>query len=233
MMQDKTIALVACTQKENIEDTLLYESLLLLDGKEDPYCTIDYKHFYTKNKEGLCRRYNQFLDAYGDDYDIAVFVHDDVFIDDGKLSFKLINAHNNYDIVGVAGGINPSIKEPALWHIMCGGFGPNLRGFAGHYCTEDEVMITSFGPTPSRVTIADGVFLSVDTKKVKQAGWRFNENYTFHHYDIASCLDANKLKLKVGVYPILIYHMSPGLRSLNDPVFLQNQTKFINEYSSY
>lgn len=233
MTRDKSIAVVCCTKKSKKEDTLLYESLVQLDGLDDPYSSIDYVHFYTDNKEGLCKQYNNFLNKYGDDYDIVAFVHDDVFIDDGKLALKLIQAHESYDIVGIAGGVNPTIKEPALWHIMCGGFGPNLRGFAGHYTGDGSIAITSFGPTPSRVAIADGVFLSVDTKKINKVNWRFNENYSFHHYDISSCLDANKKKLKIGVYPILLYHVSPGLQSLSDTVFLQNQAKFMKEYQSY
>jgi hypothetical protein len=233
MTREKTIAVVSCTKESNKEDPLLYKSLLTLDGKDDPYSSIDYIHFYTNNKQGLCKKYNEFLEEFGDDYDIVAFVHDDVFIDDGKLALKLIMAHELFDIVGVAGGINPLIKEPALWHLMCGGFGPNLRGFAGHYLQDDSISITSFGPTPSRVAIADGLFLSVNTQSIKRSGWKFNENYTFHHYDISSCLDANKKKLKVGVYPILLYHMSPGLKSLNDPTFLSNQAKFMKEYSSY
>lgn len=233
MIREKTIAIVSCTKHKNKEDTLLFESLVFLSGLDDPYSNIDYQHFYTENKDGLCKKYNEFLDEHGSDYDIVAFVHDDVFIDDGKLAYKLIEAHKEYDIVGVAGGVNPQIKEPALWHLMCGGFGPNLRGFAGHYLPGGNMAITSFGPTPSRVAVADGLFLSVDTKKVKDAGWKFNENYNFHHYDISSCLDANKLKLKIGVYPILIYHKSPGLLSLQDPVFLQNQAKFMKEYGSH
>lgn len=229
----KHIALVSCTKKDKMEDTLLYSSISQTTLSDDIYSTFDYVYFFVKNKEGLCKRYNEFLDRHGDDYDYVVFVHDDVFLDDGKIRQKLIDAHKEYDIVGVAGGINPQIKEPALWHIMCGGFGPNLRGFAGHYLPDGKISITNFGPTPDRVAIADGVFLSVNTKRIKAANWRFNENYSFHHYDIASCLDANKLKLKIGVYPILLYHESPGLRSLSDTLFLENQAKFMKEYSSY
>jgi len=233
MIRDKTIALVVCTKQLDFKKTLVYESLTTLDGLDDPYSSIDYVHYYTNNKEGLSKRYNQFLNENGEDYDIVVFVHDDVFIDDGKLALKLIQAHETYDIVGVAGGVNPQIKEPALWHIMCGGFGSNLRGFAGHYLPQGGVAITSFGSTPGRVAIADGLFLSVNTKRVQETGWKFNENYTFHHYDIASCLDANKLKLKIGVCPILLYHKSPGLKSLSDTLFLENQAKFLKEYSAY
>ena len=229
----KTIAIVSCTTQENDQQTLLRQSITQLTEDSDPHAIFDYAYFFANNTKGLSKRYNEFLDHHGEDYDIVVFVHDDVYLDDGKIRQKLIAAHEQYDIVGVAGGVNPTIQEPALWHLMCGGFGPNLRGFAGHYLPDRSIAITNFGPTPARVALADGVFLSVNTKKIKQANWRFNENYTFHHYDIASCLDANKAKLKIGVWPILLYHMSPGLRSLSNPVFLENQAKFIKEYRAY
>jgi hypothetical protein len=118
---------------------------------------------------------------------------------------------------------------------MCGGFqGGNLRGFAGHITPDaQKVSITNFGQTPERVTVIDGAFMSINPKRAKQADWQFNENYTFHHYDLSSCLDANKKKLKIGVVPILTYHSSPGLRDINDKTFTENQAKFLKEYASY
>jgi hypothetical protein len=229
----KTIALVSCTTKINSEDTLLYKSLQKINKERTPYSVFDYYYFWTDNKEGLSKRYNEFLDHHGDDFDYIVFAHDDIFIDDYGVIEKLKIAHEDYDIVGLAGGVSPSVKEPCLWHIMCGGFGPNLRGFVGHYTSNNSVAMTNFGPTPARVAIADGLFLSINTHKAKSVGWKFNENYDFHLYDIASCIDANNLKLKIGVYPILVYHMSPGLRSLSDTVFLNNQAKFMKEYTSH
>jgi hypothetical protein len=231
-MREKTIALVCCTAKSSAKDTLLYQSIAE-QSVDDVYAVFDYCHYYESNKEGLSKRYNEFLETHIDDYDMIVFVHDDVYLDDGRVRQKLAIAHEQFDIVGVAGGVAPVIREPALWHIMCGGFGPNLRGFAGHYVSDKTVSVTNFGPTPARVAIADGVFLSVKTEAIKRTNWLFNENFTFHHYDIASCLDANKKKLKIGVWPILLFHMSPGLRSLDDVTFLENQAKFINEYRNY
>jgi hypothetical protein len=184
------------------------------------------------NTQGLSKRYNAFIDKCGSRYEYIVFVHDDVFVDDLNVCQKLINAHNNFDIVGLAGGVNPVVKPPALWHIMCGGFGSgNLRGAVAHPATADSIAMTSFGITPCRVAVLDGLFLSVKVSSIKKVGWKFNENYTFHHYDIASCIDANKKKLKLGVTPIWVIHNSPGLLNPNDKLFLASQEKFISEYS--
>ena len=116
---------------------------------------------------------------------------------------------------------------------MCGGFtGGNLHGAVAHL-HDGRSMTTPFGPVPVRTAIVDGVFMSVNVKKVKEAKWKFNENYDFHLYDISSCLDANKKKLKVGVAPIHLIHASPGLRNFNDITFQKNQTQFLKEYASY
>ena len=117
---------------------------------------------------------------------------------------------------------------------MCGGFNSgNLRGAVAHYANNDKIFMTSFGFIPCRVAVLDGLFLSVKTESIKKSGWRFNENYTFHHYDIASSLDANKKKLKLGVAPIWVIHKSPGLLNSNDKLFLDSQEKFIREYSNW
>ncbi|NBP02026.1 MAG: hypothetical protein EBU90_18230 [Proteobacteria bacterium] len=209
-----------------IKDTLFYKSIDNVVGEK-------YICFDQGNQEGLSKRYNEILKGCKDKFEYIVFVHDDVHLDDDKTMEKLIEAHKEYDIVGLAGGLNPVIQAPALWHLMCGGFqSGNLRGVVGHFKNEKEYFFTHFGNSPSRVAILDGVFLSVKTESIKKSDWKFNENYTFHHYDIASSLDANKLKLKLGVYPIKIIHKSPGLLNPNCKLFTDSQEKFIREYSS-
>jgi hypothetical protein len=224
------IAVISCSQEAVAENTLLVKSLDNI--KKYVNVVPEYVRVFTSNKEGLSTCYNRALNE-DTESDIMVFVHDDVSIDDGLFIPKLIEAHKTYDIVGIAGGLNPLIKAPALWHLMCGGFGSNLRGAAGHYLDDTLTAITNFGYAPARVAILDGVFLSVKIDSIRRTGWKFNENYKFHHYDIASCLDANSLKLKLGVANIHINHKSPGLRSLDDKSFLESQSIFLNEYKTY
>jgi len=225
-----TFAIVSCTQLADYKQTLLYKSVAKLERESNLVLT-DKIFFFTQNKLGLSEAYNQFLKD-NPIYDYVLFVHDDIWIDDAGFIFKLEEGHKKYDIIGIAGGLNPGLKVPALWHIMCGGFqGGNLRGFAGHYLPDGKTTnITNFGPSPSRVTLIDGAFMSVNVRKTEKVNWRFNENYTYHHYDLSSCIDANTLKLKLGVIPILTYHNSPGLRSLEDETFCKNQKQFLEEY---
>ncbi|NBW58178.1 hypothetical protein EBR43_10460 [bacterium] len=224
------IAFFFCTRSPHAEDTLAYKSLIKI--KDNTLQKFDI-HYSANNREGLSKSYNQkMLEKNIEKYDYIVFLHDDVYVDDYNICNKLIKAHESYDIVGLAGGINPQIKKPALWHLMCGGFGPNLRGAVAHYANETQLFMTNFGPTPSRVTILDGLFISVSTDSVIKTGWKFNEDYSFHHYDIASSLDANEKKLKLGVFPIWVVHKSPGLLNINDNTFTQSQEKFIRKYAN-
>ena len=221
------IAIFSCTKGDSTP--MLKHSIDVINEHIKNPITV---HICRNNKEGLSKRYNEFL--YSDhSYDYIAFCHDDVYFDDALLEAKLEKYHKDYDIIGVAGGNNCKIQAPALWHLMCGGFtGGNLHGAVAHL-HDGRSMTTPFGPVPVRTAIVDGVFMSVNVKKVKEAKWKFNENYDFHLYDISSCLDANKKKLKVGVAPIHLIHASPGLRNFNDITFQKNQTQFLKEYASY
>ncbi len=224
------VAIISCTQKKQSEA----KSLMIYRSFED--CNFSNNvvlDIIWENKESLSKVYNRCIEYYKNkNYDFLVFVHDDVYLDDRKLVEKLQKAVDecNYDIIGLAGGLNPKIKFPSLWHIMTEK--KDQRGQVQHPVNEKQIYYTAFGPTPSRVAIADGVFLAINLKKIIEVGWKFNENYSFHHYDIASCLDANKLKLKIGVYPIHIIHLSPGLRSLDDKSWKESNQKFLREYGS-
>lgn len=223
-----SIAFFSATRNK-ITDTLYYKSITKIAEKDSNITPF----FESYNKAGLSKCYNTFLEKQIDNFEYIVFCHDDITIDDYNITSKLELYHKKFDIIGLAGGINPIIRQPALWHLMCGGFSSgNLRGAVAHYIDDQALHVTSFGATPSRVTVLDGLFLSLKTASIKAAGWKFNENYTFHHYDIASSLDANKLKLRLGVAPIWAIHKSPGLMNINDAVFTQSQIKFLREYSS-
>lgn len=220
--------IVSATKGEQYKDTLLSQSIEAIASKG---ISIEIE-FITNNSTGLSKVYNQSIERYAKEYDCIVFAHDDLYLDDAFIIDKLRDGFDfGYDIIGLAGGINPTIKAPTLWHIMCSR--ENLRGAVAHF-TEDgsNLFVSSFGTCKSRVTVLDGLFLAVNTKRILETGWKFNENYDFHLYDLASCLDANKLKLKMGVLPIHVVHTSHGLLDINDPVFVKNQTQFLKEYAS-
>jgi len=191
----------------------------------------------TNNTNGLPKVYNTALTKKNEQkHDIAVFVHDDVYIDDLKLRGKLYKSMfvDDYDIVGIAGASTCKIQHPALWHLMSDR--ESWSGCVYHPSggTESmQIIATNFGPVPKRCVLLDGVFLAVNIAKVRKAKWRFNDNYKFHHYDIASCIDANNKQLKLGTAPIHIIHDSPGLRSIEDEEWSNSEQQFLKEYSKH
>jgi hypothetical protein len=186
------------------------------------------------NAEGLPVVYNRKLEQYsGKDVEFLVFSHDDVYLDDLKLGDKLEAAHRNlgYQIIGAAGAARVKVAYPSLWHVMSEP--RDRRGYVHHFSETGQVFCTSFGLTPSEVVVLDGLFVAVHLPSVLASGWRFNENYEFHHYDLASCLDAATKGLKVGVYPIHMIHQSPGLDSFSNPSWRSSNERFLAEYGSH
>lgn len=224
----KTTLYVSCTQKSNEEDTLINQSAYNTGflGEDDTL------HIVTNNRRGLSKVYNEFInEKIAKEHDRIIFVHDDVYIDDVMINVKLNEAmygESKFDIVGLAGTRNPQIKHPALWHIM--GKREDHRGYAGHIFGKHKVM-TGFGLTPDRVAIIDGLFVAVNVARALETGWRWNENFDFHHYDIASCIDANAKGMRIGVWPINVFHASPGLASLEDVAWSKSNEKFLQLYS--
>lgn len=222
------VVITACTRKTDQEA----QSLPIFRSWKDGLNTPNYKlDIVWENTEGLSKNYNQKIQQYKDsEVEFLVCVHDDVYIDDLKLYEKLVQGYRlGYNIIGLAGGLNPRLTNPALWHIMTER--NQQRGQVAHPAgNPNQNMVTPFGPTPSRVAIADGLFLAVHLPTVTKTNWKFNENYTFHHYDIASCIDAKREKLKIGVYPIHVIHSSPGLMSIHDKMWADSNETFLKEY---
>ena len=223
------LVLISCTRKTQEERGTLPLYRSYMDGLNTPNIKLD---MTWENKDGISSVYNKKIKEYSDtDVEFLVCVHDDVYIDDLKIYEKLSAAKTklNYDIVGLAGGLNPKISDAALWHIMTDR--SQQRGEVAHPAgQQNQTMTTAFGPTPSRVAIADGLFLALHLPSIKKTNWKFNEKYKFHHYDIASCIDANRMGIRIGVYPIHVIHSSPGLMSIHDKNWSESNKTFINEY---
>jgi hypothetical protein len=188
--------------------------------------------FTTNNTNSLASVYNHYItNTYKDE--TLIMAHDDLYIDDDRLEAKVFKALKQYDVVGLAGTTGPlNIKEPALWHIM-GGPRENFRGSVAHYTNDTQCYSTSFGLTPDRVLLIDGLFMAVKVKTLLDKGIKFDESNPsrFHFYDLDFCLQCNQVGLKIGVWPIWCIHKSPGLREYT-PEFLKGQEWFINKWSN-
>jgi GT2 family glycosyltransferase len=215
------IVVCSATKKKNPEDTAIWKSLQKIgDIDIDIEC---------ENTKGLGKYYNNCIKKHSDS-DSIVFVHDDVDIINSDLSYQLLEGFKKYDVIGVAGCVSPKIIEKNLWHWMAGDRN-NCRGIAGHPVDEKSFFVTSFGATPSRVTVIDGVFMALNTKRILSTGTFFDEEFNFHHYDIDFSLTCNANGIKIGVCPILINHQSPGLKEF-DSTWDASNLKFINKWKN-
>lgn len=217
------IVLCSITREKDPNNTLLARSLDKI-GDVSSYIETDNSG---ENVKGLSKFYNECIEKFRDS-DSIVFVHDDAELVFSDLTYQVAAALQNFDVAGVAGCVNPKILEKNLWHWMAEVHG-NMRGFAGHSRSSNDFIITSFGPTPARVTLLDGVFLAINTKKVYDSGVRFDEQFMFHHYDIDFSLVCNKNKLKLGVWPFIINHRSPGLANFHED-WVKSNDLFINKW---
>jgi hypothetical protein len=180
----------------------------------------------TENKEGLPKIYNSFINEEHKDYYI-IFIHDDVLIEDLFFEEKLQLAFEKYDIVGLAGSKRCDLNSPmSAWHLMS-----DKKDWVGEvsHSKDKKVWTSTFGETDSRALILDGLFIGVNVERLLETNTRFDENFTFHHYDISFCLNANNNKLKMGVYPIKVTHFGLG-DSMNTPEWQESAMKFKQLY---
>lgn len=184
-------------------------------------------HVTYNNKIGLCESYNRIIQQPVK-HRYIVLCHHDVSLQYANLQQGLQDGLSMYDVIGVAGGRNPQILEKNLWHWMM----PHdeYRGFAAHAAGNGKMFVTHFGLSPDRVAVLDGVFLAFEHEKIKNSEARFDEQFMWHHYDIDFSLTCNKNKLKIGVYPILIYHESPGLSSIDNSEWNTSNQAFIKKW---
>ena len=185
--------------------------------------------FKENNQDPLPVVYNKAIDfAIQENFDFLVLCHDDVIIE-SDLTYKIPQLMNDYDVIGVAGTTECKLQEPALWHIMGGGFNAGkLHGAVAHG-NEKQKSMTFFGTYPRRVLLLDGVFLCISKKAFNQV--RFDESNPagFHFYDLDYSLACHKAGLKLGVSDIMITHASPGLKEFTEE-FNTGQKWFLEKW---
>jgi len=213
---------ICSATKGKREDTLLWQTK---DIELDVY-------FKEGNKDSLQKVYNKAIDfAIKENLDHIILCHDDIILE--NFDYEKLKVHfETYDVLGVAGASQINLKQPALWHLLGGGFGSgNLHGAVAHIDGHQKSM-TAFGPYPHPAIVMDGVFLAISRKAFKKI--RFDESCPagFHFYDIAYTLDASLAGLKCGVVDAYITHASPGLQSFTDD-WKAGQDWFMEKYDKY
>ena len=187
--------------------------------------------FKQNNKDSLHKAYNKAIKfAMQENIQKLVLVHDDVILENFSED-RLDKLFKKYDVVGCAGTTEVSLKAPALWHLMGGGFGSgNLHGAVAHG-NEDKKHMTSFGEYPKRVVLLDGVFMAIKRKVFSKI--KFDESCPskWHFYDLDYSMQCHKAGFKLGVGDFIITHNSPGLTSFTKE-FNDGQEWFLNKWKT-
>ncbi len=187
--------------------------------------------FKQNNTQSLHKIYNKAIDfALQEDVQRLVLVHDDVILENYSES-KLDNLFEKFDVIGCAGTTEVKLTQPALWHLMGGGFGSGNLYAAVAHGDENNKHMTAFGKYPKRVVLLDGVFLAIHRRVFEKI--RFDEDCPskWHFYDLDYSMQCHKEGFKLGVGDILITHNSPGLTSFTKE-FNEGQQWFLDKWKT-
>jgi Methyltransferase domain/Glycosyltransferase like family/SEC-C motif len=154
----------------------------------------------------------------------VIFVHDDVTIGDLFIQEKLTEVFDRHDyaIAGLAGTSDFKIHQNIEIISWCQYPQEACSGAVEHHRPSMSTMMNTWGPTPRRCVVLDGLFLAVDLKKIRHI--RFDEQFTFHFYDLDFCLTAHQAGLVLGTVNVYVTHRSDG--GYFSQAFREAQAKF-------
>ena len=175
-------------------------------------------HAFFENTRPLGECYNEAIDAAKPE-DILLFVHDDVWIDDWMMGWRVQEALSHFDVVGVVGNRR---RQPGqeTWYLTPGEM---VDGAWSHNAFDSDWLsglifhgdpnnrsVSNYGPVPQLVQLIDGVFMAAKASTLQLAGLRFDPSLGFHFYDLDFCRCAIDKNLKIGTWPIAVTHKSGG-----------------------
>lgn len=193
----KPLVIVCATPRstETFKETLLAKSLSLFPSNS-------IKHIVHNNTHGLPYVYNQAMATYKDgDIEGYILIHDDVRVEDAFLEQKLVYGWSKAPILGIAGASQFNVEKP-YWGSAGAAF---YSGCVWHH-EGDQLKAHSFGPTPGRCIVMDGLFLAVR----KDVQVKFDERFTFHMYDLDYCLQCHEAGHVMMTIPLHVFHGSHG-----------------------
>ena len=185
--------------------------------------------------QGLPQIYNQTL-KLANDNDILVLVHDDVYLNDWHFVDRARAAVCEFNVVGVAGSINPDLSQPS-WGLAFDnqlretGWQPGLeRSGAINHFDYACPSVSIYGPSPMPVALLDGVVLILDVGEVRSRNVRFDERFDFHMYDLDFSRSAVQAGLTVGTWPIAVTHNSGG--GFDTAEFRESAKLYLDKWAS-
>lgn len=231
----RSVYIVTATQSTEAEfwkNRPLGRSLKLFPNQSSYIPKIYFSNTGEKIK-GLSEIYNSAIQQAQKD-DLLLLVHDDVFIADFFLAQRLNDAHAFFDIVGIAGNVNPDYAEPS-WCLAWNkekypkGWQP-FKNFSGSmlHNINGDIIQSYYGAAPKAVNLLDGLFLSVKAGALQSKATFFDPCFRFHFYDLDFCRKAYQLSLKIGTWPIAVMHYSGG--NFESPEWESSKQKYFDKW---
>jgi GT2 family glycosyltransferase len=165
------------------------------------------------NRQGLATVYNAAIEAAKADPAILVFVHDDVHLLDFHWAQRIREALDVFQIIGLAGNTSRSPRQ-ASWVHLNDSFAwdkrENLSGVVGLGTSFPPRNVSNFGAVGRRVRLLDGLLLAAHSTTLNDHKLRFDEQFSFHFYDMDFCRQAEALGLAMGTFAMSVVHESGG-----------------------
>ena len=238
---NKKVLLVVTTPKSEKEyrnseeftaiEKLMYDQTFVDEGVIELHLDL---RIISNNTSGLSEVYNRFINTDYEDYYVC-FIHDDIIIQDTLFFEKIQKYHETFEVLGVAGATKMMLpfseKRPTAWNILC----KDEKGVshaAGQVTHQHEGKhwASHYGMTPEYGKLLDGILMSFDVSKCLEYGFKFDERFTFHHYDMAASIRALECGFNIGIVPISVLHKSIG--QIGEE-WKQSHRKFVNAYREY
>lgn len=192
---------------------------------------------FSANTSALSVIYNQAIEAALIDPAILVFIHDDVHLIDFYWQEKIRQSLERFDIVGLAGNIRRTGKQPS-WAFILNDQGipewdkpENLSGIVGHGSGFPCTSLSVFGPPGQECKLLDGLMVIIDSQTLARHNLRFDPKFAFHFYDMDFCRQAEILGLHMGTWPICTVHESKGT-AFGTEVWQQTYLEYLEKYST-
>lgn len=166
-----------------------------------------------ENSRGLPEVFNERIHAQSE-HDVLVFIHDDIWIDDFFVVDHVLEALDEFHVVGVAGNKRRVPGQPTWAHtrITDKFEWDDLSNLSGGIAHGEKAwgFVNRFGETPAECELVDGVFMAARRATLLEHGVLFDPVFRFHFYDLDFCRTARSRGLKVGTWPIALTHQSMG-----------------------
>lgn len=168
---------------------------------------------FSENTLGLPLLYNAAIEECRDEPAILVFVHDDLYLLDYFWSSRLLDALEQFDIVGLAGNTRRLPRQPS-WCFSSDAFQWDdvqyLSGVLAHGDKLPAERLGIYGEPRRRVKLLDGVLICASSQTLIDHDLYFDEQFEFHFYDMDFSRQSELKGLNCGVWDIASQHRSSG-----------------------